>query len=248
MPNGPIPLQRGGLGGVRPKPSMAARVGLLGADGHQLGPRCRVELRDVARRWPLRAWKISPTAADALAVWCHLQEHYGTNVKQKADSAVMKAAASALGLVGVMERKVFLDRYATTLGSTIHMQYEPGDPSRPAVSQIRLAVHEHQHVVQGRRDTLYEARYLASKTSRATYEAEAWGAELEVAYWILGDQLDLLKEADRLAAKIVNYGCGKEQVAHVRALLGLRIELLGAHGLVESDAAKVAIRFMAGLE
>lgn len=196
----------------------------------------------------MRTWKLNPTAADAKAVWDRLQEHYGTDVTPKADSAAMKAAASALGLVGVMERKVFLERYATTLGSTIYLQYEPGDPLRNAVSQIRLAVHEHQHVVQGRRDTLYEARYLTSKTSRATYEAEAWGAELEVAYWILGDQLDLLKEADRLAAKIVNYGCGKEQVAHVRALLGLRIELLGAHGLIESDAAKVAIRFMAGIK
>lgn len=227
---------------------MAARGGLLGADGYQLGPRCSVALRDVARRWPLRTWKLNPTAADALAVWDRLQEHYGTDIRLKADSATMKAAASALGLVGVMERKVFLERYATTLGSTIYMPYEPGDPFRNAVSQIRLAVHEHQHVVQGRRDTLYEARYLASKTSRATYEAEAWGAELEVAYWLLGDQLDLLAEADRLSAKVVNYGCGKEQVAHVRALLGLRIELLGAHGLVESDAAKVAIRFMAGIE
>lgn len=196
----------------------------------------------------MRTWKLNPTTADAKAVWDHLQEHYGTDVMPKADSAVLKAAASALGLVGVMERKVFLERYATTLGSTIYMPYEPGDPLRNAVSQIRLAVHEHQHVVQGRRDTLCEARYLASKTSRATYEAEAWGAELEVAYWLLGDQLDLLAEADRLSAKVVNYGCGKEQVAHVRALLGLRIELLGAHGLVESDAAKVAIRFMAGLE
>lgn len=184
-----------------------------------------------------------PSAAIVVALWSHLCAHYGTRVVKKSDSALMKLAGEALDALDIQDSETFMGRFTTTIGDTIYTNFTLGDPGN-LWAQVELAVHEHQHVVQGRRDGLeYPIAYVASRASRAAYEAEAWGAQLEVSLWHFGPNLNLSGAAKHMSAKLASYGCGPEEIEQAQQTLELRIGML-RHGVAEAEAAKVAIEWL----
>ena len=127
------------------------------------------------------------TPALIRTLWTYLSEEFNSEIAPKQQSKLMTAAGSFLDTLGVLDKQKFLDNYVTTIHRTIYTPFEIGDPTTWSLrSQMRLAVHEHQHIVQGDREgwLSFDARYLASRTARAAYEAEAFGAEMELEVYL----------------------------------------------------------------
>jgi hypothetical protein len=127
---------------------------------------------------------------------------YGAHVKSKSDSGMMVAVANFLDLIGVQDKEMFLNRFTTTIFDTIYAPYEVGVDGSAGYSlweQITTLVHELTHVTQHDADRLgFWMKYLADKSARAHYEAQAYGADLEMHIWRYGAPYDLAETAGYL--------------------------------------------------
>jgi hypothetical protein len=123
-------------------------------------------------------------------LFAHMQRALGTVVKTKPDATEMRAIASFLGAMGVVDAHTFMANYATTLDHHIYLPFTPGEPLRGWTlwEQLITCAHEHQHVVQAdeRGIVRFAARYLASRTDRVLLEANAYCTELELHFWRFG--------------------------------------------------------------
>src|SRR5262245_54029382 len=98
-------------------------------------------------------------------LWAHMTQRYGSHVADKANAPLMRVVAGALKLFGVDSADDFLTKFATTLGDTIYLPFDIGDTSTgwSLWNQIVICAHEHQHVLQWRRENnVFAAKYLAS--------------------------------------------------------------------------------------
>lgn len=145
-----------------------------------------------------------------------MSAHYGTRVRLKAETRRMKAAAAALELGRILKAEQFMERYTTVVGRTIYTPWVVGASDDPELSwrQAVVCVHEHQHIVQYRRegDVSFGARYLISSRQRALFEAEAYQCNIEMHWWRHGALPDL----DGLAGLLKDYGCGAGDIAAAR--------------------------------
>src|SRR5688500_12457826 len=91
-----------------------------------------------------------PTPTIVQGLWSHLANEFDTTIVEKASAPEMQVAAFALERIGVMNGEEFLRQYATTLGRRVYVPFRMGVPERGWTlwSQLTVAVHEHQHVVQ----------------------------------------------------------------------------------------------------
>ncbi|CAN0566216.1 unnamed protein product, partial [Laminaria digitata] len=108
------------------------------------------------------------------------------------------------------------ERYTTVWGRRIYPCFQVGQGDEDALwSQIVVCVHEHQHVEQFEREGFlpYTLSYLTSSRKRALYEAEAYGCNLEMS-WL---RTSRMPDLDRMAAKLLDYGCDVEDVRAARA-------------------------------
>ena len=142
---------------------------------------------------------------------------YGAHVRSKGDDAMMKLVANFLDLIGVQDKQQFLNDFTTTIFDTIYTPYTVGVAGSPGYdlwSQITTLVHELTHVTQHDADRLgFWMKYLADKSARAHYEAQAYGADLEMHIWRYGEPYDLAETAGYLQY----YGLQQEHIefAHV---------------------------------
>jgi len=182
------------------------------------------------------------TAANVTLLWYHLSKRYGSKVASKASSELMQKVAWALDLMGIMDNEKFMEQYATTIFDTIYLPFNVGDFAEvgPA-SQVVLAVHEHVHVMQCAREGSLEfcASYLALKSGRAHWEAEAYCASMQMIYYLNGQMPDI----DRIARKILSYGCGQDEVEYIKAHLEMTAEPMRL-GAIINDVAAEAIAFL----
>lgn len=161
------------------------------------------------------------TGEQVRAYFAHMTSTFRAKVSPKKNAVEMLALALALSRMGVLDRKDFLENYATTLGRTIYLPFEPGAESGPwkLWEQVMVMAHECQHVVQY--DRLGPARfgrdYLASTSGRAKLEAEAYRTNLELHHWRTGH----VPDAHALASVLTNYGCNDADVAFVDQYLRL---------------------------
>ncbi|KKM81098.1 hypothetical protein LCGC14_1333270 [marine sediment metagenome] len=135
---------------------------------------------------------------------------YGAHVKTKHDSVAMKAVGNFLDLIGVQDKEDFMDRFTTVLIDTIYTPYRIGVPGDYSLwDQITTLVHELTHVTQHDADRMgFWLKYLADKSARAHYEAQAYGADLEMHIWRHGKPYDILQRAEQL----LHYGLDQEHV------------------------------------
>jgi len=157
--------------------------------------------------------------------------NYGAHVRSKGDAAIMKAVANFLDLIKVQDKEAFLNRFTTTIFDTIYTPYQVGVGDAGALwNQITILVHELVHVTQHDADRCgFWLKYLANKTERAHYEAQAYGADLEMHIWRTGRAYNLRKRAELLR----HYGLSREHIdfAHV--------ELVTINDIIQNTDATV---------
>lgn len=179
------------------------------------------------------------------AFWAHMQNEFGSSVEEKNDAAVMEVAAALLDALNIQDKEHFMKDFVTTLGKVIYIPFEIGvvgpDSRWQLWNQVRVCVHEHQHVVQGEREgwVTFGSRYLTSSSFRAGYEAEAYGCDLEMEFWRTEDILDIGQRVSMLK----DYGCKPEDIEQAKQMLTIRAGVV-AQGVVENLASVKAITWL----
>ncbi len=184
----------------------------------------------------------SPTPDEVRSFWKYMQKHYGTKVVSKASSKQMKAIAWALNLLGITDKKAFMERFVTTIGRTIYVPFDIGCHHEhwDRWQHATVCVHEHQHVEQLKRDGWkFKWRYLTSKAKRAIYEAEAYRSNFEMYFWRYGELPNARKRAEMLR----HYGCSNKDIDVVEKYLALSSETIKRGGIV-NRATAVAMRWL----
>jgi hypothetical protein len=193
--------------------------------------------------------------------WLYMSKHYDTTILQKNSDLTkiidvakdfsldaLKNAGTEIHLIGlfldklgVMNVDKFLQDYATTLGERIYIPFEIGQEDHTSLkSQVRICVHEHQHVLQYREEPLsFVVRYLADRAQRAMFEAEAFRCNLEVEYTLTGKVPSVTGYAEGLKA----YNCTAEDVMVVEKALRLSKQTIEAGGIT-TKAGIVACRWL----
>lgn len=194
----------------------------------------------ILRRF-VSAPRIEIAPGDVVDFWAYMARRYGTRAVRKSDAAEMKAIGRLLDLLGVIDRQTFLDRFTTTIGTTIYTPFEIGraEGGWDLWHQILICVHEHQHVVQDDKGLKYEWDYITSPAKRTTYEIEAYrtGFELEWKYY------RRTPDPAATAALLRNYGCGSTDVEVARKALALTLPTIKA-GAITTPTVMAAVGWL----
>jgi hypothetical protein len=180
--------------------------------------------------------------AEVRAFYRFLQIRFRTTVVNKRDALEMKLVAQVLGVLDVESRDRFLRKFTTTVGRRIFTPFEVGVPQSgwDLWSQMVIAVHEHQHVVQHDREGLsFEVSYLTDRAARARWEAEAYCSNLELHFWRYGTT----PSVDALAAVLAEYGCRLSDVGVAATSLALSAESI-RRGAVLNEATHIALEWL----
>ncbi len=185
-----------------------------------------------------------PSPTLILSFWAFMTGHFKSRVIDKKDAAEMKLVATFLDQLGILDKKAFLERYATTIGRRIYLPFTPGEPSNTwgPWEQMAVAVHEHQHVVQVDRLGLvtFGARYLTSSAQRAMFEAEAYRSNMEMQFWRFGT----LPDPKKIAQVLGDYAIGAQDGEFVRKYLEASAASI-KRGAVVNVSTKVALGWLA---
>ena len=156
----------------------------------------------------------------------------------KSDSDFMRLIASFLDSIGVMDKDVFLHQYTTTIGAKIYTPYEIGVDGGAGGyglwNQIKVLVHELVHVVQYHdAPAEFMLKYLLHRSDRASYEAAAYAADLEMAWWKDGKGYDVKQRAQQL----LSYGLKQEHCDYVANYLMIHDDVFRQGGSTSEIAA-----------
>lgn len=183
------------------------------------------------------------TADMAKGLWEHLSDEFDSIVIDKDNSDMMDVVGWFLDAIDVLERDRFMADFGTTLIDRIYIPFAPGEASVKwsPVKQVAMAIHEHHHVWQS--DDVgawrFSTGYLAKKSTRAFYEAEAYRTNLEFYWWLAGN----MGNPAYYAEKIRSYGCGDDEVDFVKAFLDMSIPAIEA-GEILSPVCKSAFSWL----
>ncbi len=184
-----------------------------------------------------------PTGEQVCGLWDHMSRKYSSTVVDKASSVSMQAAAWALDRMGIMDAPSFLRDFATTIGKTIYVPFQIGEPRSQddLFAQLVTCVHEHMHVLQFARDGkwVFGSRYLLSKAARALYEAEAYRCDMEMAYW----RSAVMPSPKEIAMNLVHYGCSPLDIEVAEKYLTASAQTIQRGG-VASEPSKETIRWL----
>jgi hypothetical protein len=188
---------------------------------------------------------IELTPMDISGLWADLVEEFRLRLIDKRDAEEMRFLGDVLEQLGVMDQQSFLEDYATTIGRSVYLPFELGDPnSRALLYQAMTICHEaqhgHQHSTKGR--SRWAIKYVADPAYRAAQEAEAMTTSCEVYYLLTGGVLT----PERQAEKLTNYALGADDIATVTKRLTSAFRTVDAGG-ISTAAGKVARDFFATL-
>lgn len=178
-------------------------------------------------------------------LWDHMAATFGSTTANKEDSQLMHAIAEALGTMGIIRPKSFLEDFTTTIHTTIYTPFEigvPGDGGRHSLEdQLILCVHEHHHVHQARREgcASFFAKYLGNPTHRAHYESEAYRCDLEMSWFLHARTMD----PNDLAESLKHYGVGPADRAVAAKELRMSAKMVRAGG-IHNKTSKEAINWL----
>jgi len=183
-----------------------------------------------------------PTPHGVREFWKYMTGEYRSEIVQKDDSALMSIAGSFLDMTSIVDKDRFMAGFVTTIGRTIYIPFEIGVATEQFSlwGQVRVCAHEHVHIDQGDRDgwLTYGAKYLGSRTSRAVYEAEAYGCDMEMEHWRNPENFDPRRYAAQRAKSIKSYGCNDSHVDTIRRILEIRASIISLRGCYETRAAQ----------
>lgn len=181
------------------------------------------------------------------AFWAHMQSEFGSSVEEKNDALVMQAAAQLLDALKIQDKEQFMKDFVTTLFKTIYIPFKIGieDGRWSLWSQVRVCVHEHQHVIQGGRDGWPEfcSRYLTDSSFRAGYEAEAFGSDMEMEFWRQGTAFNISDFAKERPWVLKSYGCSDADIEQAVQMLTIRAGVV-SQGAVANPSTIKAIEWL----
>ena len=182
--------------------------------------------------------------------WSFMMKEFGAKVEQKNDAMLMKVAAEFLESLHIQSKDDFMKHFVTTIGKTIYIPFVIGDLGLddrwPLWNQVRVCVHECQHVVQGEREgwAAFGSKYLTSSSYRAGYEAEAFGCDMEMEFWKQGNTgFNAGAFAEERPYVLKSYGCTTEDIDMVKEILSIRAGIV-SQGVVENMASVKAITWL----
>lgn len=189
-----------------------------------------------------------PTPELVKNFWAYMQSEYGSDVIQKVDSELMKLVAKFLDVAGIQDDETFMTRFTTTLHNNIYIPFKLGmlvTGGYTLWGQIRVCVHEHQHIEQGQREgwVKFGGQYLTSPASRANYEAEAFGCDMEMEYWRQGMSFDPLVYGQQRVEVLKMYGCKPEHIEQAKQTIGIRAGVL-LQGGMENKCTQLAVAWL----
>lgn len=176
-------------------------------------------------------------------LWHYLDLEYKSKTVSKAGSGLMSVVGAFLGQMGILDKKKFMDKYATTIGHTIYVPYEVGSTEGgfSLISQASTCAHEHMHVAQY--DRLGAARfawkYLGSTAGRAELEAEAMRVSMTMRFGLTGNTGD---PAD-YAAKLESYGIPSKDREFVKKYLEISRKMI-ENGAVPDRVSHLALEWL----
>jgi len=189
-----------------------------------------------------------PTPELVKSFWAYMQGEYDSDVIQKADSDLMKLVAKFLDVASIQDDETFMSRFTTTLHNNIYIPFELGvvpDQGYSLWGQICLCVHEHQHIEQGNREgwVKFSGEYLTSPASRANYEAEAFGCNMEMEYWRNGTNFNAKAYGQQRVEVLSMYGCKPEHIEQAKQTITIRAEVL-LQGGMENKCTQLAVAWL----
>lgn len=188
-----------------------------------------------------------PSADTVQAFWAYMSEAYGSTIVPKATASEMKLVAAFLDALKIQDEETFMKRFTTTIGKRVYTPFEIGVPNEfySLWGQVRVCVHEHQHVEQGEREgwAEFDIKYVTSASFRAGFEAEAFGCDMEMEYWHQGSALNLEQFAQDRPLVLKSYGCSDEDIEQARQMLSIRAGVIG-QGVIETASARRAIAWL----
>ena len=183
------------------------------------------------------------TGAQVKAFWTYMSKKYDFDIVTKSDDELMHIVGWALDQMGIMDKKKFLNNYTTTVcvgkHRVVYVNFEIGKGSQSElIRQIGVAAHESQHVVQATRDPSQPIKYLASDSSRAYYEADAYRASMEMHWFFTGKLISPKSLADKL--KGYSVGAADRRICEKHLIIASKVVKRGG---VITGTSKVAIRW-----
>ena len=163
----------------------------------------------ILSRIPLVRRLVAPpaTADDARALWTEACGHFATSVLNPSSPAEMRGVGEALSLLGVADRRTFLDRCVLALGDRIYLPFTPGSETKEwgAWRQVLACARAHEVVRQASSSGFvgFQWNYFANHAKRGMVEARALLAAICVDWRFRRRSPD----ADRTAAELYHYGC-----------------------------------------
>jgi len=181
------------------------------------------------------------TGKEVRDFWKYMSKKYNFDIVTKGDAEEMRIIGWALDLMDIQSQKEFMKKYTTTvvLGEwrCVYVPFEIGKGSQAQlIAQIEICVHECQHVVQADRERAQPIKYLTSDASRAYYEADAYGASMEMHYFLTGKLLSPRSLANDLKAYTI--GAGDRRIAEKHLVVTAKVVKRGG---VMTGVSKVSI-------
>jgi hypothetical protein len=159
----------------------------------------------------------------SLRLFEDFKKEYKFKLINKKDSCFMKFIAWFLNLFGIMNKEMFMNNYTTTIGKKIYHSFEIGEGSEDELwGQIKTLIHEviHTHQFEKEGFFTYSWRYLANRSKRAMYEAEAYRSGMVLDFL----KFKMVEEPLSIAEKLYNYDLKEEHVKAVAIYLQESIE------------------------
>lgn len=179
------------------------------------------------------------TSKLVLDFYADAAKKFGAEYKNKNDSEFMKLVAKFLDSLNILKKEDFLNEFTTTIGTIIYTPFElgvDGSSGYDLWNQVSVLVHELVHVCQFKKNPAeFTILYIADKSDRATYESQAYGADLEMHWWMYGKGYDLKRRAQSL----LSYGLSQEYCDYMEQFLATYNDVFQQGGSV-SEVAKWA--------
>jgi len=192
----------------------------------------------ILSRIPLVRRFVAPrfSADDVRDLWTAACAHFATRVLDPSDPKDMKHVGEALVLLGVADRRTFLERCTLAVADAVYLPFAPGAPTRdwPAWRQVLACARAHEVVSQAMASGFpgFQWLYYSNHAKRGMVEARALIAASSVDF----RYRRTLPDPDRAAADLYLYGCTAADVDAAARLMEATAPAI-RRGEVQGDAA-----------
>lgn len=115
-------------------------------------------------------------------IWEFFSEIFGSKVSNKS-APEMELLGYLLDAMKIVDKETFLQRYATTIGTTIYLP----ERERTEWEDVIVATHEHEHIARWLHNPPeFTLLYVTNPAYRALEEARAYASGMALHHWRYG--------------------------------------------------------------